>query len=147
MEWKPKQELFLFLVATLLPLNFPSFYCKSNQHILPNCSRSFQCGGIGNIRYPFWVDGVQPEECGHSGFQLFNCEGAFPVLDIQPLRYHILELNFSTRTLKVAREDLLKNACPQVLPILMTRTSLSSSAASAFVRTGRKPTFPISSPA
>ncbi|KAL0381404.1 UNVERIFIED_CONTAM: LEAF RUST 10 DISEASE-RESISTANCE LOCUS RECEPTOR-LIKE PROTEIN KINASE-like 2.1 [Sesamum angustifolium] len=114
MEWKPKQELFLFLVATLLPLNFPSFYCQ-NDRLRPNCSRSFQCGGIGNIRYPFWGDGVQPEECGYSGFQLFNCKGAFPVLDIQPLRYHVLELNFSSRTLKVAREDLLKNACSEVL--------------------------------
>ncbi|KAL0424012.1 UNVERIFIED_CONTAM: LEAF RUST 10 DISEASE-RESISTANCE LOCUS RECEPTOR-LIKE PROTEIN KINASE-like 2.1 [Sesamum radiatum] len=86
-----------------------------NDRLRPNCSRSFQCGGIGNISYPFWGDGVQPEECGYSGFQLFNCKGAFPVLDIQPLRYHVLELNFSSRTLKVAREDLLKNACSEVL--------------------------------
>ncbi|KAL0462010.1 UNVERIFIED_CONTAM: LEAF RUST 10 DISEASE-RESISTANCE LOCUS RECEPTOR-LIKE PROTEIN KINASE-like 2.4 [Sesamum latifolium] len=59
--------------------------------------------------------GDQPEACGYSGFQLFNCKGAFPVLDIQPLRYHVLEINFSTHTLKVAREDLLKNECQDVL--------------------------------
>ncbi|KAL0424010.1 UNVERIFIED_CONTAM: LEAF RUST 10 DISEASE-RESISTANCE LOCUS RECEPTOR-LIKE PROTEIN KINASE-like 1.3 [Sesamum radiatum] len=113
MEWKPKQPLFLFLVATLLPLHFPSFYCQYNQ-LLPNCSRSFQCGSIGNISYPF-SGGDQPEACGYTGFQLFKCEDEFPVLDIPPLAYRVLDLNISTRTLRVARQDLLNDACPGIL--------------------------------
>ncbi|KAK4410177.1 LEAF RUST 10 DISEASE-RESISTANCE LOCUS RECEPTOR-LIKE PROTEIN KINASE-like 2.1 [Sesamum angolense] len=106
----PKPVLFTPTLPTSAP-EFSSYEIENSIISAANC----HIMGIGNIRYPFWVDGVQPEECGHSGFQLFNCKGAFPVLDIQPLRYHVLELNFSSRTLNVAREDLLKNACSEVL--------------------------------
>ncbi|KAK4426634.1 LEAF RUST 10 DISEASE-RESISTANCE LOCUS RECEPTOR-LIKE PROTEIN KINASE-like 2.1 [Sesamum alatum] len=114
MQPKPKQELFLFLMTTLLPLH----YCQYDEPI-QNCSLSFQCGGsIGNFSYPF-SGGDQPEACGYSGFQLFNCEDKFPVLYIPPLNYRILERNFSTRTLKVARQDFLNNKC---LPDLYNTT-------------------------
>ncbi|KAL0431326.1 UNVERIFIED_CONTAM: LEAF RUST 10 DISEASE-RESISTANCE LOCUS RECEPTOR-LIKE PROTEIN KINASE-like 2.1 [Sesamum radiatum] len=105
---KPSQELFLILLAvvTLLPLHFPGFYSQQGE-----CSHSFQCGNITNITYPFW-GGRQPQACGLSGFQLNGCEGDFPSLHIPPLIYRVLEFDFSNRTLKVARQDLLGDACP-----------------------------------
>ncbi|KAL0395931.1 UNVERIFIED_CONTAM: LEAF RUST 10 DISEASE-RESISTANCE LOCUS RECEPTOR-LIKE PROTEIN KINASE-like 2.1 [Sesamum calycinum] len=61
------------------------------------------------------LGGDQPEACGYTGFQLFKCEDEFPVLDIPPLAYRVLDLNISTRTLRVARQDLLNDACPGIL--------------------------------
>ncbi|KAK4426632.1 LEAF RUST 10 DISEASE-RESISTANCE LOCUS RECEPTOR-LIKE PROTEIN KINASE-like 2.1 [Sesamum alatum] len=107
MHTKPSQKLFLFLLATLLLLHFPGFYSQQDE-----CSRQpFQCGNISNITYPFWGDS-RPQACGLSGFQLLNCEGDFPLLYIPPLIYRVLEFDFSNRTLKVARQDLLNGACP-----------------------------------
>ncbi|KAL0462012.1 UNVERIFIED_CONTAM: LEAF RUST 10 DISEASE-RESISTANCE LOCUS RECEPTOR-LIKE PROTEIN KINASE-like 2.1 [Sesamum latifolium] len=108
MHTKPSQELFLILLAvvTLLPLHFPGFYSQQGE-----CSHSFQCGNITNIMYPFW-GGRQPQACGLSGFQLNDCDGDFPLLNIPPLIYRVLEFDFSNRTLKVARQDLLGDACP-----------------------------------
>ncbi|KAK4426633.1 LEAF RUST 10 DISEASE-RESISTANCE LOCUS RECEPTOR-LIKE PROTEIN KINASE-like 2.3 [Sesamum alatum] len=110
MHTKPSQELFLFLLAlaTFLPLHFPGFYCQNV--IVYDCRQPFQCGNISNIRYPFW--GGNNQACGYPGFQLHNCQGDFPLLNIPPLSYRVLELNFSAHTLKVARQDLLNDTCP-----------------------------------
>ncbi|KAL0424013.1 UNVERIFIED_CONTAM: LEAF RUST 10 DISEASE-RESISTANCE LOCUS RECEPTOR-LIKE PROTEIN KINASE-like 2.7 [Sesamum radiatum] len=110
MHTKPSQVLFLTLLAlaTLLPLHFPLPGSYSQQD---KCSDSFQCGNITNITYPFW-GGSQPQACGLRGFQLLNCDGHFPLLYISPLMYRVLEFDFSNQTLKVARQDLLGDACP-----------------------------------
>ncbi|KAL0381405.1 UNVERIFIED_CONTAM: LEAF RUST 10 DISEASE-RESISTANCE LOCUS RECEPTOR-LIKE PROTEIN KINASE-like 2.1 [Sesamum angustifolium] len=106
MHTKPSQVLFLTLLAlaTLLPL--PGSYSQQDM-----CSDSFQCANITNITYPFW-GGSQPQACGLRGFQLLNCDGHFPLLYISPLMYRVLEFDFSNQTLKVARQDLLGDACP-----------------------------------
>ncbi|KAL0381401.1 UNVERIFIED_CONTAM: LEAF RUST 10 DISEASE-RESISTANCE LOCUS RECEPTOR-LIKE PROTEIN KINASE-like 2.7 [Sesamum angustifolium] len=108
MHSKARQELFLILLAlaTLLPLHFPGSYSQQDK-----CSDSFQCANITNIKFPFW-GGSQPQACGYSGFQLLNCEGDFPLLNIPPLIYRVLEFDFLNRTLKVARQDLLDHTCP-----------------------------------
>ncbi|KAL0431333.1 UNVERIFIED_CONTAM: hypothetical protein Sradi_0759300 [Sesamum radiatum] len=105
---KTSQELFLILLAwaTLLPLHFPGFCSQQDE-----CKQPFQCANITNITYPFW-GGSRPQACGLQGFQLLNCEGDFPLLYISPLIYRVLEFDFSNRTLKVARQDLLGDACP-----------------------------------
>ncbi|KAK4426693.1 LEAF RUST 10 DISEASE-RESISTANCE LOCUS RECEPTOR-LIKE PROTEIN KINASE-like 2.1 [Sesamum alatum] len=69
------------------------------------------------LHFPVFYTGHQA--CGYPGFQLHNCDSDFPVLDIPPLSYRVLELNFSAHTLKVARQDLLIDTC---LPAPYTTT-------------------------
>ncbi|KAL0395929.1 UNVERIFIED_CONTAM: LEAF RUST 10 DISEASE-RESISTANCE LOCUS RECEPTOR-LIKE PROTEIN KINASE-like 2.1 [Sesamum calycinum] len=91
------------------PFTTPGSYSQQDM-----CSDSFQCANITNITYPFW-GGSQPQACGLRGFKLLNCDGHFPLLYISPLMYRVLEFDFSNQTLKVARQDLLGDACPTTL--------------------------------
>ncbi|KAI3462555.1 hypothetical protein Pfo_019218 [Paulownia fortunei] len=112
MHPKPNQKLFFFIQATLLSIHFPGFLCQNYQDYA-TCSQPFQCGSISKISYPFW-GGSRPLSCGYPGFEL-NCQGDVPLLNISSLYYRVLEFNFSTHTLKVARQDLWKTTCPTLL--------------------------------
>ncbi|XP_073018619.1 LEAF RUST 10 DISEASE-RESISTANCEUS RECEPTOR-LIKE PROTEIN KINASE-like 2.5 isoform X2 [Primulina eburnea] len=75
------------------------------------CSRAFQCGSIRDIGYPFW-GAVRPEICGFPGFELFNCEGDVPLLNIDSISYRVLGIDYDSQTLQVARQDLWETKCP-----------------------------------
>lgn len=80
-----------------------------------NCSdEAFDCGVVGYIAYPFW-GGDRPSECGRKGFEIACLQGKIPILKISPLSYIIQELDFSTNTVRVARQDVQDTNCPQPL--------------------------------
>ncbi|KAH6799300.1 hypothetical protein C2S51_035784 [Perilla frutescens var. frutescens] len=108
MNPKTSQILFLFIHATILSISF----CQNNPNF-ENCAHTFRCGSFSNLSYPFW-GGSRPLSCGYPGFEL-NCDGAAPLLHISSLSYRVLQINFSTHTLKLARQDLWNNTCPKIL--------------------------------
>ncbi|KAI3462553.1 hypothetical protein Pfo_019216 [Paulownia fortunei] len=117
MHPKPNQKLFFFIQANLLSIYFPGFFCGkyiTYPALNTNCSgEPFQCGSIRYISYPFW-GGSRPLSCGRQGFELI-CQGNVPMLNMSSLSYRVQEIDFSTNTLKVAREDLWNYTCPKVL--------------------------------
>lgn len=92
-----------------------------------NCSTPFHCSNLKNIQYPFWGSN-RAEYCGHPKFKL-NCTGEVPEISIMSQSYRVLDLNHSTRTLKVVRKDYWTDVCPKILlntsldPSLFTYTS------------------------
>ncbi|PIN24520.1 Serine/threonine protein kinase [Handroanthus impetiginosus] len=105
---KPNQKPILLFI--LLSIHFPSFF--SQQLNNSSCSNEpFQCGSIRYITYPFW-GGRRPLSCGHPGFQLV-CNGGVPMLNMSSLSYRVQEIDFSANTLRVARQDLWNNTCPE----------------------------------
>lgn len=77
------------------------------------CRQPFQCGNIRGMGYPFW-GGDRLPACGYPGFDL-DCRGDVPLLNMPPLSYRVLDFDNSTRTLRVAREDLWNTTCPRFL--------------------------------
>ncbi|KAL1192401.1 LEAF RUST 10 DISEASE-RESISTANCE LOCUS RECEPTOR-LIKE PROTEIN KINASE-like 2.7 [Cardamine amara subsp. amara] len=73
------------------------------------CSALFSCGNQDKILYPFWIPGR--EECGHPDFQL-NCSGGFAELSIASVKFRILEANYTSRIIRLARSDYSSNLCP-----------------------------------
>ncbi|KAL8532039.1 hypothetical protein ACS0TY_008592 [Phlomoides rotata] len=108
MHPKLKHILLIFIQTTLLSISSSQ---KDNEYA--TCSKSFQCGKLSNLSYPFW-GGARPLSCGYPGFQL-NCGGDVPLLNISSLSYRLLNVDLSTYTLRVAREDLWNNTCPTFL--------------------------------
>lgn len=75
------------------------------------CSTSrFSCGNIIDVDYPFWGNG-RPDRCGHPQLKLSCEDNLTTILEIMSVEYHVLELNQSTQTLKIARTDFLNGIC------------------------------------
>ncbi|CAI9752982.1 unnamed protein product [Fraxinus pennsylvanica] len=112
MHPKLNQRYFLLLIILVLILYVPGSLCQNGREYA-TCGAPYRCGDIQNVTYPFW-GGSRPEYCGFSGFQL-TCQGGVAFLNILSIRYRVLEINNTARTLKVAREDLWTTACPRFL--------------------------------
>lgn len=63
--------------------------------------------------YPFWGLG-RPRYCGHPVFQL-TCQSDVPVFLFESVDYPVLDIDMSTQTITLARNDLWSNLCPQYL--------------------------------
>ncbi|XP_022865652.1 LEAF RUST 10 DISEASE-RESISTANCE LOCUS RECEPTOR-LIKE PROTEIN KINASE-like 1.3 isoform X3 [Olea europaea var. sylvestris] len=113
MHPKLNRRYFLLLVSLLLIQHIPGSLCQNGGEY-ETCGAPFQCAGIGGISYPFY-GGNRPNYCGYPGFQLSNCQGDVPILTISSIRYRVLEIDNTRKTVRVAREDLWNTTCPRFL--------------------------------
>ncbi|CDY12606.1 BnaA02g12740D [Brassica napus] len=74
------------------------------------CSTRFICGDQVGLLYPFWIPGR--EECGHPDFKL-TCDRGFAEINIASVKFRILEANYTTRIIRLARSDYIGHLCPQ----------------------------------
>lgn len=107
---------FFFLYSVSLTTSFSS---NSN---LSNCTKTFNCGSLQNLSYPF-TGGERPAYCGPPEFHI-NCVDDSPELTIKSLSYRVLALDSVAQTLSLARLDLWNETC--------THELLNSSLASDF---------------
>lgn len=99
-------------IVLLFFINFSLISSENNTEWYLNCSNSFSCGSIRDINYPFW-GGNRPAECGHPALQLHCNSGEIPTIKIGNINYRILEINPETQILRITREDLFGDVCPQ----------------------------------
>ncbi|CAH2079717.1 unnamed protein product, partial [Thlaspi arvense] len=64
------------------------------------------------LSYPFWT--LEREECGHLEFKV-NCTGDFTGFSVSSVKFQILDLNYDSGIIKLARKDYQNNLCPQHL--------------------------------
>nr|GMD51980.1 LEAF RUST 10 DISEASE-RESISTANCE LOCUS RECEPTOR-LIKE PROTEIN KINASE-like 1.4 isoform X2 [Ipomoea batatas] len=76
-----------------------------------SCGTMFKCGDISDVGYPFRSNNG-PEYCGYPGFEL-SCNGENTTIDIMNETYRVLEINQSSKTMKIVREDIMEGHCPQ----------------------------------
>ncbi|CAN7039811.1 unnamed protein product, partial [Brassica rapa subsp. trilocularis] len=81
----------------------------SAEDIRRRCSASFSCGDQKDLMYPFWIPGR--EDCGHPDFKL-ECNASFAELTISSVKFRILEMNYSSRVIRLSRSDYISNICP-----------------------------------
>ncbi|CAA2956786.1 LEAF RUST 10 DISEASE-RESISTANCE LOCUS RECEPTOR-LIKE PROTEIN KINASE-like [Olea europaea subsp. europaea] len=113
MHPKLNRRYFLLLISLLLIQHVPGSLCQNGGEY-ETCGAPFQCAGMGEISYPFY-GGNRPNYCGYPGFQLSNCQGDVPILTISSIRYRVLEIDNTGKTVRVAREDLWNTTCPRFL--------------------------------
>ncbi|KAL0332462.1 UNVERIFIED_CONTAM: LEAF RUST 10 DISEASE-RESISTANCE LOCUS RECEPTOR-LIKE PROTEIN KINASE-like 1.3 [Sesamum calycinum] len=112
MNPKFNQELLPLILTIVLLIQLPSYSCQ-NDPLYQTCSQPFQCGSLGEIGYPFW-GGNRPVSCGYPGFQI-NCQSNVPFLNISSTSYRVLQVDNTTQTLRVSRDDLWGTICPTLL--------------------------------
>lgn len=85
-------------------------YVSSVDEPLMHCTPMFRCGNQTYLYYPFWTP--DREECGHPDYKV-NCSGSFAEFSISSVRFRILEMNYESRIIRLARIDYLNNnLCP-----------------------------------
>ncbi|KAL0343373.1 UNVERIFIED_CONTAM: LEAF RUST 10 DISEASE-RESISTANCE LOCUS RECEPTOR-LIKE PROTEIN KINASE-like 1.3 [Sesamum angustifolium] len=112
MNPKFNQELLPLILTIVLLIQLPSYSCQ-NDPLYQTCSQPFQCGSLGEIGYPFW-GGNRSVSCGYPGFQI-NCQSNVPFLNISSTSYRVLQVDNTTQTLRVSRDDLWGTICPTLL--------------------------------
>ncbi|PIN24101.1 Serine/threonine protein kinase [Handroanthus impetiginosus] len=110
----------LTLIISLLLLAIPSCVCQYDQQYQACSQTLLQCGNISEIGYPFW-GGNRNASCGHPGFEL-NCQNDVLRLNISSTVYRVRDINNTTQTLRIARDDLWDNVCPRRV---LTNTTLN----------------------
>ena len=69
----------------------------------------FSCGEI-DIRYPFWSSDHQQSYCGHPKFKL-DCQQDNVTIDMMSQRFHVIDIDQTSKVLKMARLDLWDDPC------------------------------------
>ncbi|KAG5022117.1 hypothetical protein JHK85_018459 [Glycine max] len=89
-------------------LFFPT-YVSSDSEGYSACE-PFSCGQINNISYPFWNSDQQPSYCGHPKFKL-DCQQDSVTIGMVSQRFHVIEIDQTSKVLKIARLDLWNDPC------------------------------------
>ena len=106
---------FISILIFLLSHHFPiSIRCEDSPYV--KCNFPVQCNDeVGKIEYPFWVDGYQPDYCGHPAFKL-DCMGFKVTIEMMHGKYDVININYEAQILTIARvnEFFIKDIlCPE----------------------------------
>ncbi|XP_023643066.1 LEAF RUST 10 DISEASE-RESISTANCE LOCUS RECEPTOR-LIKE PROTEIN KINASE-like 2.5 [Capsella rubella] len=82
----------------------------NNSEIHKRCSGPFSCSNQKELFYPFWIAGR--EDCGHPDFKLDDCSAGFPEFSLSSVKFRILEADYITGIIRLARLDYTEDICP-----------------------------------
>lgn len=108
--------LLLILASTLIVLVASSTQICTNSACYPN---------EPTIRFPFRLQGVQPEECGYPGFHL-TCDRTIPITSLQ-LQNASPPQTFSVQAIDYASQEIWLNDPGNCLPQRLLTLNLSGS--------------------
>ncbi|WKA08093.1 hypothetical protein VitviT2T_025843 [Vitis vinifera] len=94
-------SLVISLFISILSHGFPKYVCGIDFRYA-TCNSSAECGRLGKIHYPFWVNGSQPWYCGYPWFGLY-CHKDEATMWILSELFHVIDMDNRTQTLKIAR--------------------------------------------
>ncbi|XP_075498518.1 LEAF RUST 10 DISEASE-RESISTANCE LOCUS RECEPTOR-LIKE PROTEIN KINASE-like 1.4 isoform X1 [Primulina tabacum] len=85
------------------------------QQLYNTCSNAFNCGNtINGIGYPF-RDIHDPPYCGHPSF-ILSCDSTNVTrIYLMNTMYQVLEINQAAQIMRVVRDDIMMETCPQVM--------------------------------
>ncbi|CAN6933764.1 unnamed protein product [Brassica oleracea] len=89
----------------------PSCVFSANE-LYERCSQPFNCGNQSGLQYPFWTS--DREDCGHPDYKV-DCGSGFAELNITSVKYRILEANYDSGIIRLARSDFIGGLCPKDL--------------------------------
>ncbi|KAH0875241.1 hypothetical protein HID58_072603 [Brassica napus] len=101
----------MFPIITWMLFVIPSCVFSANE-LHDRCRPSFRCGDQTALSYPFWTSGR--EGCGHPEFEV-DCSGGFAEISITSVKYRILEANYASGIIRLARSDFIGGLCPKDL--------------------------------
>ncbi|KAL2499446.1 Protein kinase family protein [Abeliophyllum distichum] len=105
-------SLIIILIATLLAVAYSQEATKppSTTTSYVNCNRTFSCGTIRNITYPF-TGSDRPSYCGLPEFMLTCRDNTITEFTSNSITYRVLQLDQTQKTMILSRSDLYNNTC------------------------------------
>ncbi|XP_016468939.1 LEAF RUST 10 DISEASE-RESISTANCE LOCUS RECEPTOR-LIKE PROTEIN KINASE-like 1.4 isoform X2 [Nicotiana tabacum] len=102
---------FQFLAYTLLLflIHLPPLSSLENQWFA-SCGKSFHCGNLAGISYPFWGND-RPKECGYPGFELQCEDQGSTIIQISNVNYLVLDIKMDAQIITVTRKDVAEGIC------------------------------------
>lgn len=116
MNFQSPSRFFSFLFVLLAPISLQFHHVSGNpEEFYKTCGNTFSCGNITGIGYPFRGSN-DPVYCGYPGLEL-RCDQSqnFTRIQIRNMTYRVLDINPTTQTMRVAREDVMESTCPTQL--------------------------------
>uniref|UniRef100_M4CJ10 non-specific serine/threonine protein kinase n=1 Tax=Brassica campestris TaxID=3711 RepID=M4CJ10_BRACM len=110
--YRPQKRLVApttFIIHPLQIIQAEQLFQNPDDELHSLCSQPFPCGNQSGLLYPFWISGR--EDCGHPDFKV-DCNRGFAELSISSVKYRILEANYDSRIIRLARSDFIGNLCP-----------------------------------
>ncbi|XP_006357830.1 probable serine/threonine-protein kinase At1g18390 isoform X2 [Solanum tuberosum] len=100
----------LTLFSSLILIHVPQGSSNPNE-FYQTCGKTYTCGNIKGLSYPFMsVD--DPSFCGYPGFEL-NCnQDGSTTMEIENIKYRVLNILPTTQTIRILREDIMESICP-----------------------------------
>ncbi|GKV09715.1 hypothetical protein SLEP1_g21172 [Rubroshorea leprosula] len=132
--------VFLFPPIFLLSAHGTHSSAQNDTSAFPNCNRTFSCGGLPNLSYPF-TGGPRPTYCGPPGFLLTCTDDGIPQLIMDSLSYKIIQVDRSIQSMTLSRSDLYNNTC--VYPQNLFWCGFWNSSSAAYHVLGPVPNDPI----
>ncbi|XP_022955452.1 LEAF RUST 10 DISEASE-RESISTANCE LOCUS RECEPTOR-LIKE PROTEIN KINASE-like 1.3 [Cucurbita moschata] len=86
------------------------FYISPSLSTYKDCSLVFNCGKIIDVGFPFWGED-RPPSCGVPKLKL-TCKDNVVEIEMMQVKYRVLQVDLSKKTLKIARDDYFDGICP-----------------------------------
>ncbi|KNA11483.1 hypothetical protein SOVF_134800 [Spinacia oleracea] len=113
MMFSAESSFFPFIIILLLIQLHKSV--EANEYEV--CRETFVCRNV-SLSYPFYDGLIRPAYCGYPGFQL-DCSEEYDTPEIfvttTAEKYRVLQMNSTSQTVSVARNDFWTNYCPDRL--------------------------------
>ncbi|CAA2938396.1 LEAF RUST 10 DISEASE-RESISTANCE LOCUS RECEPTOR-LIKE PROTEIN KINASE-like isoform X1 [Olea europaea subsp. europaea] len=103
-------SLITILIFTILTAAH-SQHATTTTSSYANCNRTFSCGAIRNITYPF-TGGDRPSHCGLPEFTLTCRDNSVTELTQNSVAYRVLQLDQAQKFMILAPSFLYNNPCP-----------------------------------
>ncbi|CAA3017361.1 LEAF RUST 10 DISEASE-RESISTANCE LOCUS RECEPTOR-LIKE PROTEIN KINASE-like isoform X1, partial [Olea europaea subsp. europaea] len=105
--------LVIILITTILAAAYSQDAIASPSSIssYAHCNRTFSCGTIRNITYPF-TGGDRPSHCGLPEFTLTCRDNTLTEFTSNSVAYRVLQLDQTQNTMNLSRSELYNNSCP-----------------------------------
>ena len=102
--------------TSLLPILFSLFLLHQRTHA--ECE-PVTCGELP-IKYPFWLGGTPPPECGYRAFQVSCHSNGTASLKNSIWTYKILDISYEDRSFRVTNVELSHSTCDSELQVTVS---------------------------
>ncbi|XP_055805938.1 LEAF RUST 10 DISEASE-RESISTANCE LOCUS RECEPTOR-LIKE PROTEIN KINASE-like 1.4 [Solanum dulcamara] len=100
----------LALFSSLILIHVPQGSSNPNE-FYQTCGKTYSCGDIKGLSYPF-ISANDPPFCGYPGFELNCSQDDSTTMEIENIKYRILNVHPTTQTIRILRVDIMESTCP-----------------------------------
>ncbi|XP_022846497.1 LEAF RUST 10 DISEASE-RESISTANCE LOCUS RECEPTOR-LIKE PROTEIN KINASE-like 1.2 [Olea europaea var. sylvestris] len=115
-------QIFLDIFTYLYILSYPSSKKSSAADCRYEACVPRNCGNGPNIKFPFYIEGLQESYCGYPGFHLKCGKHGYPTINSTENDYIVENISYASRSFRVYNAAVLSNLNGRCLPQIRNTT-------------------------